>query len=163
MTVVSDLPSDARLPPEGNVDTARLIYFERYGRWALALGRALGPLAARVHETRTLSHCWAALGGSPASFVVAELAAPQAEQLLDRLVRLEREFPLARVAVVAEREMAPWEWLVRQAGAIHFTTSPRRLKPLAELIRGHLARAPRRRLGTTERIWASLPWGNRDS
>jgi len=98
------------------------------------------------------------LARHPASFVVAELTRSGVPALLDRMASLEREFPLARVAIVAERALATCEWLMREAGAVHFTVSPRELKPLARLAARHVQAAPRPQLSVAERIWASLPW-----
>ena len=81
---------------------ARLIVCERTGRWAVALRRELADAGVRVWETRTLADCWSELAESPASFVVLELRGDVAG-LLALLARQPREFPLARVAVVADR------------------------------------------------------------
>ena len=60
------------------------------------------------------------LAEGPAGFVVVELTAGNVDAVLARMARLERDFPLARAAVVAERSMADYEWLVREAGAVAF-------------------------------------------
>jgi len=99
------------------------------------------------------------LDRAPASFVVAELTPANAEALVDRLARLPREYPLARVAVVAERSLAPYEPWIREAGAVAFITSPRGLGPLAAMARRHLRQTPTVELGLAEQIWARLPWG----
>ena len=78
------------------------------------------------------------------------------------MARLPRDFPLARVAVVADRSLAPGEWLMREAGAVHFTTSPRRLGSLAAAVGRHLEQVPRPPQGLAERIWATLPWGRKE-
>ena len=147
----------ARLPAEAG--RARLIVMENAGRWAVALRRELPVPAVRVHQTRSVPECWEMLARHPASFVVAELTRAGAKALLDRTAWLERDFPLARVAVVAERSFWSWEWLMREAGAVHFTVSPRRLQSLASLALRHLDRAPKPDRSVTGQIWASLPWG----
>lgn len=138
--------------------SARLAVCERSGQWAVALRRELTADEIRVHETRSLRECWELLAQCPSSFVVAELSESGVDALLDGLVRLERLFPLARVAVVAERPLADYEPLVREAGAVHFVTSPRECGPLARLARRHLEQAARPRRSVTETIWKSLPW-----
>jgi hypothetical protein len=148
------------LLPEGS-QSARLIVYERTGSWALALGREL-PAGVRVRPTRSLAETWEMLAQAPASFLVLELAARQAEALLGRLFRLDREYPLARAAVVAERRLAAYEWLVRQAGAVHFASSPRHLASLVRVARRHLAAAPQPDRDIRELIWAGLPWGETD-
>jgi hypothetical protein len=136
-----------------------VIVCERQGRWAVALRRELSGGEADLHQTRSLDECWEALRRWPASFVVVELTPANAGALLERMVWLERDFPRSRVAVVADRALGLGEGLMREAGAVHFTVSPRQVGPLGRLARRHLDAAPRPRLSLTERIWASLPWG----
>jgi hypothetical protein len=121
------------------------------------LRRELGD-AVRIHETRSLAEAWQALAAAPASFVVVELTAAGREGLVRRMLRMPREFPLARVAVVAAPPLALYEAMVRQAGAVHFTCSGRRLAPLAAAIARHLAAVPQSPTSLTEQIWAALPW-----
>jgi len=141
---------------------AKWIVCERTGRWALALRREPAAARWRIWETRTLEECWEMLAASPASFVVAEMTRPGAGAVLHRLAWLERDFPQVRVAVVAERALAPWEELMREAGAVWFCTSPREVYPLAQIARRHFSAAPKRRQTVVEQIWASLPWGIED-
>ena len=138
---------------------ARLIVCERTGRWAVTLRRELAEAGVRVWETRTLADCWTELAASPASLVVLELGGDVAG-LLGRMARGPREFPQARLAVVADRGLAGYEWLMREAGAVHFVASPRQVGTLAQLACRHLAQAPPPQQSLTERIWASLPWAS---
>jgi ActR/RegA family two-component response regulator len=137
---------------------ARLIVCERTGCWAVALRRELADAGVRVWETRTLADCFDELAESPASFAVLELRGDVAG-LLCCLARQIREFPRARVAVVADGHLADYEWLMREAGAVRFLCSPRRVGRLAQLALRHLAQVPPPPQNLTERIWASLPWG----
>ena len=80
----------------------------------------------------------------------------------------QRETPLRRAlpdylpaAVVADRSLAACEWLVREAGAVHFLLSTRQLPPLARLVVRHLANVPAPQQTLVDRIWASLPWPGR--
>jgi len=145
---------------EENAVPARLLVCERTGRWAVTLRRELAEVGVRVWETRTLDYCWSELAASPASFVIVELSG-DIGALLRRLARLGGEFPAARAAVVADRRLAQYEWLLREAGAVHFLCSPRQVGPLAQLACRHLAQVPPPPQSLTERIWATLPWGER--
>ena len=122
-------------------DPARLIVCERTGHWAVALRRELAEAGVRVWETRTLADCWSELAKSPASFLVLELGDNLAG-LLGRMARQPREYPAARLAVVADRSLADYESLMREAGAVHFLSSPRQTGPLARLAGRHLAQVP---------------------
>ena len=144
------------------LDPARLIVCERTGRWAVALRRELTEAGVRVWETRSLADCWDELASSPASFLILELAR-NPRPLLDRLARLPRTFAAARAAVISDRSLAHYEWLLREAGAVHFVCSPRELAPLARIVCRHLAQAPASPKTLTEQIWAELPWGEQGS
>ena len=136
---------------------AKLIVCERSGRWAVALRRELAEAGVRVWETRTLADCRDELAANPASFAVIELG-PNIGGLLRLLSGQPRQFPAARLAVVANRSQAGYEWLMREAGAVHFLTSPRQVAVLARLACRHLAEVPSPQQSLAERIWASLPW-----
>ena len=137
---------------------AKLIVCERTGRWAVALQRELAEAGVRVWETRTLADCRDELVESPASFAVIELGA-NVGGLLRLLARQPRQFPAARLAVVADRSRADHEWLMREAGAVHFLCSPREVAVLARLACRHLAEVPPPQQSLADRIWTSLPWG----
>lgn len=148
------------LLPAGD-DVARLIVCERSGRWAAALRREMGGAGTLIQEARSLRGAWDLLDGSPASFVLVELTRPGVADLLRRMARLQRDYPLARVAIVADRRLGSFEWLMREAGAVHFTCSPRQLGPVFWLACRHLAQSPPPRRSAAERILASLPWPTR--
>ena len=155
-----DPPAETRQLPD-SARGARLLVCEQTGAWAVALRRECsGEL--RMEETRSVTHCWELLAEAPASFAVAEFTEGNVEILLDRMARLQRDLPLVRVAVVADPDLADYRWLLREAGAVHFTSSKRRLGPLARLVQRHLHRAPEPRRDLTEQVWASLPWGAGD-
>jgi len=151
---------DPRPLPEGAAP-ARLIVCERSGSWAVALRRALAEADPDLQETRSVPDAWDLLARSPASFVVAELNSATIDLLLARMAWLERDFPLARVAIVAARSWQRYQWLMRAAGAIDFVVSPRALAPLAQAIARHLRHSPQPRLSLAERIWEELPWATR--
>jgi DNA-binding NarL/FixJ family response regulator len=143
-----------------------LIVMERSGNWAAALRLWLEPLDARLYETRMIDECWQRLVEQPTALAALELTADNVRPLL-ALLRLRRELPEARAIVMAERTLAAYGELVREAGAIHFVVSPRSLGDVAELVRrriDHLAAsAP---LGVSdlddprEKILADLPWSD---
>lgn len=153
-------PCDVARLPSGWTAPAGVIVCEQSPRWAVALRRELESIkpTLHVHETRGVLGCWDELARRPASFVVVELTAAAARRLLEQLGQLERDFPLARVAVVADRQWRACGPTVRRAGAVYFTTSLRQCDALAAVARRHLARAPQPRRSPAERILARLPW-----
>jgi hypothetical protein len=179
MNVPETLKPSWRLLPEGAL-AAGVVVCEQSGLWAVGLRRELETVAAEltkcpapgdltqaaipggrlgVWETRTLAEAVEALSRSPASLAVIELSLPRLERLLAWLPRLERDFPLAQAAVVADRSLADYEGLMREAGAIYFTTTLRRLTALAEIAMRHAARSPQAPANAVKQIWAGLPWG----
>ena len=145
-------------PSTGQVDLARLIVRERTGRWAIALSRELRGCGTRAYQTRSLAECWDMLAEYRASFLVVEVTRSNLDELLSRLSEIERRFPAARVGVVGDRVMAECEFLLREAGTIHFTTSPRLLQGLAIAAQNHLNHLPKPELRLVETIWDTLPW-----
>ncbi|MHB1033527.1 MAG: hypothetical protein ACYC35_01600 [Pirellulales bacterium] len=143
-----------------SIVSSRLLVCERTGKWAVALAGELADDAEDIHQTRSLEECWEALARCPASLAVLELTKANAEALIRRLADLDRRFPQARAIVVAARSLAAYENLAREAGAIHFETSPRRLGAVAATWRRHRDALPERKMNTPARILAGLPWGS---
>jgi hypothetical protein len=137
----------------------RLVVCERTGRWALALRGELAGAGLRVWETRSPEDCGSVLVESPASFVVLELSEKKIEEILDFTRNWQAEFPLFRFAIVADRDLAPYKWLLHEAGAAEFICSVRKTGALARMACRHLAQVPSLPQSLTERIWANLPWG----
>jgi hypothetical protein len=145
--------------PSNTSSSTRLIVCEGSGQWSIGLRNELASTGVRVWECRSLPEAWDALRQTPAAFVIVEAVRENLDNLLRRAAWFSRDFPHGRIAVVAQRNMARFEWLLREAGAVHFLTSPRRLAPLAGLAVRHLAGVPLPSQTMVQRIWASLPWG----
>jgi hypothetical protein len=143
-----------------NPAAAKLVVCERTGRWATALRRELAASGVRVWETRSLADCRLELLEHTASFIVVELE-KDIGGMLRFLAAERRRFPAARLAVAADRSLVECEAALREAGAVHFLCSPRGVGLLARLACRHLAQIPPPPQTLTERIWASLPWGER--
>jgi hypothetical protein len=141
-----------------DLPAVRLIVCERSSLWSVALRNELVETGIRVWECRGLPEAWEALAQTPAAFMIVEAAPENLAALSQRMAWFSRDFPQARFAVVAPRKLVHFEWLLREAGAVHFLTSPRNLAPLAGLVVRHLANSPQPQQTLVERIWASLPW-----
>lgn len=142
-----------------NAKAMRLLVCEQTGRWAAGLRRELAESGVRVRELRSLDDCGPELADAPASFLVLELTRRHLAALLTALPLWRKCHPAMRAAVVAPRELAPFEWLVREAGAVHFLCSPRQLGALARIVLRHGAQVPPPPQSLTQRLWAGLPWG----
>lgn len=139
--------------------TLNWIVCERTGRWAAALRRELEAGDDSVRETRHAEELTAAIEASTlATVVVVELRREGLSGLLDALVAAERRGPHVLAVAVADEELAGVEGLAREAGAVHFVTSPRRMSELVALGQRHRARVPARVESLRQRIWAELPW-----
>jgi len=145
-----------------------LVFCERSGRWAVAWRRLWartlpgrsGANSIRVVETRSVSECLETLAELPAAFVAIELTAKSADKALELLFELMTRFRDSAAAVLAENELAEYEWLAREMGAVHFVASPRHLPSLVEMVRRHAERTPAPDLGLRQEIWSRLPWGD---
>ena len=136
-----------------------LILLERTGGWAGALRRELGERPVRLVETRSFDECWQQLAAAPAALVAWELTAANLPQMVRSLLRLDRDFPGAAAIVMAERRLAAAQGLLREAGALHFVTSPRSLGPVAEIVRRR-AVAQAESQGHPAPISAVIGWDN---
>jgi hypothetical protein len=150
--------------------SATVIVMERTGDWAVALRRHLHESTARLIETRSLDECWQRLGEWPEALVVWELTDSNLRALIAALLSLQREFPQATAVVVAERRLVAWAELIREAGAIHFVSSPRAISAIADIVSRRASRPSsvaygRQSLMETNddalaAIWAELPWSD---
>jgi hypothetical protein len=136
-----------------------VIVYERKGVWAATLRRRLSA-AIGLRETRGLAECADELEAAPGSLLALETTRKNLSGVLDLLADVARRYPGARAVVLAERGLEPYEWLMREAGAAHFTTSPREAEDLARLAERHVGRAGSSQADPAARIWRSLPWSD---
>lgn len=146
------------MPANDTMTCARLILWERTTCWAGALRRAASDQPIRLVETRTWAECLDYLCEASSSVVALELAPQGAEKVLAALEELDRRFPLAVPLVLADRSMKAHGPLMREAGALHFTSSPRRLDFVGQLVRRHLDRMPDQTDNLRDAVWARMPW-----
>jgi hypothetical protein len=136
-----------------------VIVCEKSGDWAAALARHL-PNEIEVRQTRGLGECATVLATAPASLLALKLTCENLPGVLVLLGNLGRKHPQAVAVVLAERGLEPCEWLLREAGAVHFTTSPREGDEVARLAVRHFSRAKGPRANFAARIWNELPWSD---
>lgn len=137
---------------------AQLILCERTGIWAPAMLRAEPKIRKYWKRFRSWPRAWEAFLARPESFLVVELQPDNLPEILSALRWIDLSGSKARLAVVAKRRWANLEWMVRQAGVVHFTSSPRQLGPLVQMALRHLRRQRRPAKTFEERIWRCLPW-----
>jgi hypothetical protein len=136
---------------------ARLIVCEKTGRWARLFRRAL-PAGQLVSEARGLAPCGRLLAEAPASLVAVEATEANLEALIDSLCDWTRDYPAARFIALINAGDAPFEPLLREAGALDVLSSAGGVPAAARLVRRHLSRAPREELSWRDAIFARLPW-----
>jgi len=141
--------SELRLPP--------LIVCERRGVWATALSRHL-PAGVPMVQTRAVGQCVAELERWPAGFLVLEVGRDNLPGVLELVGELEWRFPAARALAVAPRDMLDYEWLLREAGAVHFCVSPREGDLVVRVAVRHLRAAAQSIDGPVARLWAQVAW-----
>lgn len=136
-----------------------VIVCEKKGTWAPAIARQL-PAEVRLRQTRTLAECAAELSAAPLSLVALELTATNIPGVVDLVSQMSVRFPHARAMVVCEGDLAYYEWLLREAGAIYFAASTRALTGLDRLVRNHLQHIPAIRPSFATLVWETLPWAD---
>jgi|GEM_PF-852607 len=147
-------------PEEGPrpIGPPRLILCTESGVWAVAMQRANPNIRRYWKRYSGWSAAWEAFQARPGSFLVVELRPDNLPEILGALWWMERWAPEGRMALVADRRWADLEWMFRQAGLVHFTTSPRQMGPLVQMALRHLRRSHRPPTSLTERIWRRIPW-----
>jgi hypothetical protein len=141
-----------------------LIICERTDQWATVIIPWL-PSRVSCIETRSLDEIWKLLVNAPAAVVALELTDGRQEELLTALRRLDVEFPQAVAIVLAERTLAHWEILLREAGAVQFVNSLRAVDQVIQIVAQRAALSPPLAQATNnqsvsweEQMFATLPW-----
>jgi hypothetical protein len=60
--------------------------------------------------------------------------------------------------VLADERLKHYESLMREAGAVYVTSSPRQLDGLAHLVRSHFERVGAAPRDVCQDLWEALPW-----
>ena len=105
-----------------------------------------------------MQQAWEALQQSPASFLGLELTGDNFESVACSLKQLSRDYPRARAVILSERSLQHYEWILREAGAVDFLVSPRRLRLLAAMAKRHIGRVWSNSTARDQTIWQRLPW-----
>lgn len=140
------------------------IVYERSGQWAarwrhiVAEGPPRCEQAGALREARSLAECRELLVEQPAGFLVMELQQSQVDAACQLLLDLHRLAPRVASGVVSTPELAGHEWLLRELGAVHYITSPRKLREMVAVADRHLAGLPQVELSLEDRVWRRLPW-----
>lgn len=138
--------------------SARLVVYEKSGRWAAQLRRLLQGDGRWVAESRSVPQWFDVLAEHPASLCVVEATAGNLEQLHIALMCSREEFPLARTVVAADDLPSDAMWALREAGAIHAVDALRRLDRVVALWRRQMEKYPPRAQTEFDRVVAELPW-----
>ena len=140
-----------------SLEKADAIICERSSSWAAAMRAMVMDIGARIRETRTLAECEIELEHSPTAVVAVEVTAENLARTLHCVDAWRATYPGALPVALLAREDRQYEEVLREAGAAHVATGPRRLHGIAELIE---VRTRRRsgRPNMLEQVWAGLPW-----
>jgi hypothetical protein len=141
----------------------KLILFEYTGQWASALRREL-PQGVALVETRSLADLQHELEQAPSAVVGMEIAGDRVETSLAAIGQLVGKFPHAVIVALAQRRLAGYESLLREAGAAHVVFSSRQISEIAAIAGRRLAAEPDNDFNAGELNWqqqlaARLPWG----
>ena len=137
---------------------SRLILCEEQNNWAIAIIRKQRQIQPLLCETRSTGQLWDALEVSPNSLVGIELTVTNFDAVLNTLIRLSSHYPKAVAIILTSRRLQGYEAVLRQAGAIDFLVSTRRLPILLATADRHFKRTPSIPASQIQPIWQRLPW-----
>jgi|GEM_PF-4541016 len=139
-----------------------LLTCERDGSLAWAWRRAQRPSEAarswQITETRSLDECAQALAATPNAVALVEFTTEHHDATFDFLMEAETRFPSTLVLVAAERRLAAWAPLLREAGAAWVATEREGFAQLIAMAERHASLHPQPAVGLREAVWAALPW-----
>jgi hypothetical protein len=114
-----------------------------------------------LRQTRGLGAAAAELAEAPTSLLALELTRQNFTGVLAMMSEIGRKLSRARIMILAERGLDDYEWLFREAGAVYFTSSPRELPGVANLVRRHFNRLPAPPAASVAaQVWDTLPWSD---
>jgi hypothetical protein len=98
----------------------------------------LGARSLAVREVRSDEEMLSRLQQSPSSIAAIEFRPEFADRIVERLWYIERMYPQARSAILADRAWATYAPLAFSSGARAFVTTPRQLAMFARFAHRHL-------------------------
>ena len=104
--------------------------------WTLAVRRLFqrsNRMTVEVVELESMDDLQSRLEESSVALVVMELTDRDAQWIISSLERVARDYPAARTVVVGPHAARSWEWIMREAGAVWATFSPREIRPLSSI------------------------------
>jgi len=137
---------------------ARLYTCERSNDIAAGLRRILGAAGPRVYELRSVAVVCEELAARPASVIVWQVRRSSLDELTEALHQQRRDYAASIGIVVGQRQMARYEWLLREAGAVHAVFAMRHLDQVVRIALRHLAMVPMPPGTWQDRIEQQLPW-----
>ncbi len=144
--------------PDKTIRNAALIVCEKSGHWALALRRSRRMDPKCLVETRSQQECLEVLADYPYSFVVAEVTLSNITSVYKLFAQIHQLFPHAAVAAAFRPDCRSFEYMLREAGAVHVIFSILSVDSVANMARRHLATTPMPELSWQEQIMSQLPW-----
>ncbi len=89
-----------------------------------------------------------------------EPTAANLAQMVELCAEIMATRPYAAVVVLGSPELADYEALLREAGALHWFASPRELGGWRRTVLNHIERIPTGAGDIAESVWHSLPWSD---
>lgn len=117
---------------------AKVIIYEKSGRWAAALRGVWPGWQRSLVETRSLPDLWRELSAAPSSLLLLEATTVNGLSVAKCVSDVQRTFPAAQMAVLVERALCEIVWPLRELGAIHAVVATRNVAQLVPLIEQQL-------------------------
>ena len=138
--------------------TAQIIVSEVSGRWAFALRSVLVDSEVIVREVAGLADAFGRFRDDTRALLAFEATEACAEEGLGLLHSSRQRDPGRGVIVLLDGPLALSESLWHEAGAMAVVASPRRLAPIARLIRRYVDTQETPPLTFREAVWQRIPW-----
>lgn len=134
------------------------LVLERGGRWTAAVRRLAADCRATVRRIASWSLCGERLTESPDSVVFVELHDSALADGLRRLAEGREVYPRAAWIVVGDEQLARWQWLAREAGAVDVLLATSHVPRVRSVLERHARRRRRGRSSLEQRVAQLLPW-----
>lgn len=139
--------------------TSRLIFCERQGRWAASLRRVWPEMPTTIVETRGYDECFDAVKVGDVSLVALEATPDNIAKVCRWVWRFRNSRPASDVVALSQPSLERWQWLWREAGAMHVIHCRRELETVRDLAIRHFELHPAPKSGVAAELLGRLPWG----
>lgn len=136
----------------------QVVICERDGRWAAALRRHWPETLPPIREVRGLALCSQEELRRPENVFAVEATPSSAGELATWLRSLGSGNRSARIIVLSTVALRSWEWLWREAGAVHVVYRRRDMAEVVRMLQRQEHEFPTPPTSPSSELMSMLPW-----